>query len=144
MKLSKTLNFALRENNLDSLNTIIGRAQTKVTFWGNRVITVGGYKSSYSIKLLANKLIKLSYERCEKQDLSTKDREDGITLSRKVNKFYAETDAQIKQCNFLTRFFVWLREFSFIPYTTRFYVEETLESNFKTLSEENILKHFGI
>jgi hypothetical protein len=62
---------------------------------------------------------------------------------RKLESFYRISDTQIQNSNCFTKFLNWIREFSFIPYTTRFYIEETAERRFRGYSEVKFLQQFG-
>ena len=46
------------------------------------------------------------------------------TIEDKIDFFYKESDKMRENKNLITKFFLWLREFSFIPNTTRFFWEE--------------------
>ncbi|NGX63169.1 MAG: hypothetical protein KR126chlam6_00576 [Candidatus Anoxychlamydiales bacterium] len=118
--------------------------KTNVTFWGKRVVVSDYYKGSISLNTLASKILKLANERCEKGDLTTEERLHGIGLSRKINAFYEYSNKEVKNRNFLTRFFVFLREYSFSRNTTRYCVENNfIYKRFSAYSENEYKKIFG-
>lgn len=121
----------------------IDSAQVKTTFWGSRVVEVKGYTGSVYLDDLARKILEAGGRRCEADDLLPAERIAGIGIVRKLKDFYRTSDIRIKNSNFFTRLLNWIREFSFFPYTTRFYIEETAEIPFRAYSEGKFLQQFG-
>lgn len=128
---------------LETVKNLIDSAQAKTTFWGSRVVEVNGFTGSVYLEDIADKVLKASEERVDADDLTLKERIMGIGVVRKLVGFYQVTDAEIQDSNFLTRFLNWIREFSFVPYTTRFYIEEIAEKYFRGFSEVKFLQQFG-
>ena len=87
--------------------------------------------------------LRVSDQRCELDDLTLRERVAGIEIVRKLENFYRVTDTEIQKSNFLTRFLNWIREFSFVPYTTRFYLEDGADDKFRAYSQDRFLKQFG-
>jgi hypothetical protein len=138
-----SLNFS---TNLEVVKNLIDKAEAKTTFWGSRVIKVAGYTGSIYLDDLAKKIIDAGRQRCEADDLQPAERVAGIDIVKKLRNFYEVTDTQIRNSNFFTRFLNWLREFSFDPYTIRFYIEKiggTAEDNFRGYSDAKFLQQFG-
>jgi len=75
--------------------------------------------------------------------LTPAERIAGVEIVKKLQRFYCETDAQIKNSNLFTKFLNWIREFSFMPYTDRFFLRETAEENFCAYSASRFLQEFG-
>ena len=68
------------------------------------------YKGTCSLDFLADKITKLAKFRCFDEDnFNATERLEGLSIARKIEGFYNKTDGQIKNSNFLTRFFVYLR-----------------------------------
>ena len=128
------LSKELSTNDFEKLNRVLDISTTKVTFWGKRVIVSDyyifsrPYKGSYSLNTLASKMLKLGYQRCSDDSLTDKERLHGINIANKIHKFYEETDKQIKNRNFLTRFFVSLRKIFSDLFL--YYVDELKKPNF--------------
>lgn len=66
-----------------------------------------------------------------------------MDIIKKLQKCYQTTDAQIKTSNFFTKALSWLREFSFTPYTERFYLEDFTGSHFLGYSPTKFFQTFG-
>ncbi len=129
---------------LSTINDLLESAQSDITFWGERVVTVATYEGSFSLKTLASKISQASFKRCYLDDLTTQERIVGIDLTNKLRVFYQVTDAKIAQTNSFQRFLNWAREFTFSPYTPRFHIEEgSVGDNFRSYSESRFLREFG-
>jgi len=137
------LNSLSFSTQLDTVKNLIDTAQAKTTFWGSRVIEINGFKGSVYLDDIANKILMAGNQRLEADDLTPAERIAGIEIVRKLENLYQVTDAQIRNSNFFTRLLNWIREFSFIPYTTRFYMQETAEEKFRAYSKEKFLQQFG-
>ncbi len=118
-------------------------AKAKVTFWGGRVVKVDGFKGFVSLDFLARKLIKAANARCESDDLTVEERLMGLNITRKVNLFYINIDEQKDLSNFFTKFLVWIRSFSFSPYTPRLYINDFVDDDFLAYSKEKFMQQFG-
>lgn len=125
---------------LEDPNTVI-----KVTFWGERVVEVRNWPHEDEVNIMGlivwppstrsfsldDIAAKVWTAHVNTRQLSQLDRDVGQKIVKKIQEFYETTDKQIKLENYLTRFFVWLREFSILPYTPRFYLENSPSSYFK-------------
>ncbi|MBI5346574.1 MAG: hypothetical protein HZB76_05485 [Chlamydiae bacterium] len=116
-------------NQLVDLNNLFDptKAQTKITFWGTRVVEVKGYSRYISLSSLAKEVImagglhtKFDNVRSrpfkEQFDFETAQYnfyQAGVELVGKLRNYYKLTDDQIKNSNFFTRFLNWFREFFF-------------------------------
>lgn len=144
MNLSEYINCLNTSNKLVDLNLLLEKAECRITFWGGRVVTVKGYVGSIELDRLVCSVLDKSRERSESDDLSTKERLVGIGISTKLNNFYHITDTLIRKANWFTRLLNYLREFTFIPYTSRFYAEEgVIEDHFRGYSEQRFIREFG-
>lgn len=135
-----SLNFS---NQLATVKNLLDTAQVKTTFWGSRVVEVNGFSGSVYLDDVARKILTAGYQRSDADDLLPAERIAGVEIVRKLKDFYRVSDTQIQNSNFFTKFLNFIREFSFIPYTTRFYIEETAEGNFRAYSEVKFLQQFG-
>ncbi len=133
------LNFSTQ---LEEVNKLLDGAQTDIIFWGTRVVKVNGYSGSVSLENLARKTLNVGQLRCEADDLTPSERIAGVEIVRKLQKFYKLTDTQKQNVNFITRFFIWIREFAFTPYTTRFYIDGGPDE-FRAYSKEKFIQQFG-
>ncbi|MFI0434465.1 MAG: hypothetical protein ACH350_01885 [Parachlamydiaceae bacterium] len=129
---------------LPAIHTLLKNSQGSVSFWGNRVITVAGYEESLSLDELVTKMLSASRQRSDLDDLTTQERVAGIEISDKLKNFYQLTDSKISQANWLTKLCNWVKEFTFFPYTPRFYIEEgVMEREFRGYSENTFIQQFG-
>jgi hypothetical protein len=134
---------SLEFSQLEAVEKTLRTAKAKVTFWGARVVEIEDSGLCIKLDALAKMILKLSYQ-CSETDGVTKEvRIAGIEISDKLIGFYKSTDKAFEEANFLTRFFRFLREFSFSSYTPRFFVEEVMESAFRSYSKDEFLKKFG-
>lgn len=130
-------------SHLADVKNLLDTAQVKTTFWGSRVVEVNGFTGSVYLEDMARKILNTSRQRSDADDLSPAERISGLDITRQLENFYIISDEQIQKSNFFTRFLNWIREFSFIPYTTRFYFEKTAAGNFCAYSEVKFLEQFG-
>ncbi len=135
-----SLNFS---NQLADVKNLLDTAQVKTTFWGSRVVEVNGFSGSVYLDDVAKKILSAGSQRSYADDLLPAERIDGIEIARKLQGFYRVSDTQIQNSHFFTKFLNWIREFSFIPYTPRFFFEKTAEKNFRAYSEDKFLQQFG-
>jgi hypothetical protein len=126
------------------VKNLLDSAIVTVTFWGNRTVHVNGIHGSVDLVHLVKKVLAASYERRDAEDLSPSERIAGIGIAKDLQLFYDITDSEISKSNFVTRFFVWMREFSssLVPYTPRFYLEQTVDENFRTFSGAQFQRYF--
>jgi hypothetical protein len=135
-----SINFSY---DLEALKILLDTSQVKTTFWGSRVVEVKDFTGSVYLEDIAREILVIGRQRSDADDLLPEERIAGIEIARKLEGFYRISDTQIQNSNFFTKFFNWIREFSFIPYTTRFHIEETAEINFRGYSEVKFLEQFG-
>lgn len=135
-----SLNFSTQ---LKDVENLINASCTKTTFWGSRIIKINGFTGSVYLDDIARKILKAGRERSDADDLTITERMSGMEIVKKLQKFYCDTDIKIQNSNLFTKFLNWIREFSCIPYTTRFYLEETADSNFRAYSQAKFLEQFG-
>ena len=143
------------ETHLDSLNysaqlqaiknlLISDSAQAKVTFWGSRVVEVNGFTGSAYLADILKKILATSYQRRDADDLTAAERISGVEIVKKLQRFYTDTDDQLKNSNLLTKILNWIREFSFIPYSDRFFLADgTIKDNFCAYSPSKFIQEFG-
>lgn len=137
------LNSLSFSSQLIVVKNLVDAAQVKTTFWGSRVVEVNGFTGSAYLEDIARKILRAGSQRSGADDLLPAERIAGVEIVRKLEGFYRISDTQIQNSNFFTKFLNWIREFSLIPYTTRFYIEETAEGNFRAYSEAKFLQQFG-
>lgn len=129
---------------LQDVNTLLYTAETKITFWGGRVLESPHYTGSVSLDEIARRTLQAACQRSESDDLTMEERVAGIEIVAKLRSFYRVSDTQICNSNFLTRLFNFIREFTFNPYTLRFYAQDGLtESYFRGFSREKYKQEFG-
>ena len=127
----------LNENKLDlveQLNETLNRLEgssVKTTCWGSRVIEINAFgdypPECVYVDDLARQLLKKAMSPIAIDKLAGAGRHWGLEIVEKLKEFYTETDKQIQGSNFFTRFFTWIREFSFTSYTPRFNIENEAE-----------------
>lgn len=132
-----SLDFATQ---LGAVRSALEGATTRITFWGTRVVEIRG--NSYTLETLVGRVLEAGRKRCDADDLTLRERVDGIEIESKLKQFYQLTDAQIPHLNWLTWILIRIREFSFIPYTPRFYLEDT-SSSFQLFSPVRYYLQFG-
>ena len=128
---------------LDVARNLMDQAQATTTFWGNRVVKVEGFTGSVYLEDLVRKTLGAARQRVNEDNLTPSERVAGIEIVKKLSKFYRVTDQEIKNSNFFTRLLNWIKEFSFIPYTPRFHLEETAAQDFRAYSKAKFLQAFG-
>lgn len=136
--ISKNLNINTTAEVLEQLNGILDTSQAAVSFWGTRQVSYKGERVSFT--QLAQK-VSIAADFCRENGLDELRREQWISISQKIAAFYDKSDVAIKNKNFITRFFVSVREFTLFPYTQRFFYEEGIvESHFCSYSKEALEK----
>ncbi|WP_068466674.1 hypothetical protein [Candidatus Protochlamydia phocaeensis] len=144
MRIGDYINSCNFASELPAINNLLTSAQGSVSFWGKRVITVAGYEGSFSLDELARKVLQAGGQRSDSDDLTTQERVAGIEIRNKLENLYKVTDTKISQRNWFTRLCNWVREFTFFPYTPRFYTEDGLMENyFRGYSENKFVQEFG-
>lgn len=136
------------ENNLEELSKLVGTCDpdvcSDVSFWGQRVVTVPNYSGSVSLEWLTQQVQRALYKKREKDNLTLADRIAGLDIVKKLQEFYVTTDKKLSSKFFLTRVFNWIREFSVLPYNTRFYLEQVDAREFTVYSKDKFKKAFGV
>jgi hypothetical protein len=122
---------------------LIHECHARVTFWGGRVIEAKGKRGSVSLDFMSSRVHAAACDRSHKDDLTLEERIAGLEIVKKLLDFYKETDDQIKTRNFFTRLLLRIREFSVVPYTTRFYLEDFSSQNFRAFSKQKFAELFG-
>lgn len=135
-----SLNFS---NQLTAVKSLVDAAQVRTAFWGSRVVEINGFTGSVYLDDVARKILRAGNQRSDADDLLPAERIAGVEIVRKLEDFYRISDTQIQNSNFFTRFMNWIQEFSFIPYTTRFHIEQTAEANFRAYSKIKFIQQFG-
>lgn len=139
-----SINFSTQ---LEVVKNILDKAETRITFWGTRLVEVGEYTGSITLESIASRVLKASNQRCEADDLTLAERVAGLDISKRVENLYLITDKQIQNANLLTRLFRWIREFSFIPTRLHFVGKgifaPSAEEYFQTYSKQKFIRQFG-
>ncbi len=130
------LNFSTQ---LDEVNKLLDKAQTKITFWGLRVVSVQGNEGYVPLDYIAEKILKASP--ANPDALTPEERIAGIEFIKKIKTFYRITDAEIKKSNLFSRLLNLVREFTFSNYATRFYIKGHL--SFQKYSVAKHIEEFG-
>ncbi|GAB4231640.1 MAG: hypothetical protein Tsb0021_10080 [Chlamydiales bacterium] len=123
-----SLEFNDKDNlvsNLTKFRNILNSCEAKVSFWGGRYITSPDSVESVSVDFIAKKILQIERHYSSDFELSLEARVLGLDLTKRVRTIYTETDKKIQSSNIFTRVFNFIREFSFFPYTTRFYIKES-------------------
>ena len=84
-------------------------ATTTLSFWGTRRIKAVGYDNRAPIDSLAGRVMELV--RSKKFEYTQEERDMGIQIVANINKLYSDSDQQVANSNFLTRFFCALESF---------------------------------
>ncbi|QZA58567.1 hypothetical protein [Candidatus Rhabdochlamydia porcellionis] len=137
-----SLNFS---NELANINQMLSSAQSHVTFWGERVVTVVGYEGSTSLDKLLKKVLCSSGQRSYFDDLSTQERIAGIEITNKLKSFYEITDVKISQKNRFTRFSNTVTEFMICSFPCPFHLDalHAVEGYFLGYSKDSFIQEFG-
>ncbi len=97
-------------NELSELEETLSKAKVSTTFWGYRIVTIEGSDHPLSLDDFAEKILKIGHSYYDNKCLDSKTSQLGLKLVSKIEGFYKSTDGQLKNRNFITRFFNWLRE----------------------------------
>ncbi len=155
---AKIMNLQTRLNNLnfntqlEAVQDLLAPAQTKITFWGQRVVEVPGINGFVSLNALTEKIAQVANSR---NDPSLAKRQAGLKIQSKLSNCYALTDRQSKACNIFTRFLTKVRDklqntsieddsaFFKIPFITpRMFAEKSSKFNLYTATQ--FYAHFGM
>jgi hypothetical protein len=137
------LNSADYSAQLVEINDALDNIHVGISFWGARVVRALDNGTSISLKTVTEKLLSTASRRCDTDDLTPQERIAGVEATSKLLNLYQVTDTQIVHCNWFTRLLHQIREFSFTPYTTRFYLDDDATSLFCAYSQEKFLREFG-
>ncbi len=117
---------------LEEFKNILESTQTRVTFWGTRVIEPlgassfpSGIDNSISLNAFVNRMEPLQMARISN---NLYDPETPKRIIRKLNEFYSQTNAQLSQGNFITRILNYIQESIFNPLPSLDRIRETLDS----------------
>ena len=143
MKINTYINNSNIENQWVETLNLLKDAEVKVNFWGGRVIKSSNYEGSISLKTVAEKIFCAAQKRNEADDLTPSERIAGIGITKKINWMYQESDSQLQNANWFTKLLNKIREFSIVPYTTRFFVAHSLKGKFSGYSQAKAIQEFG-
>lgn len=118
-------------------------SKTCISFWGQRLVSVPGYEGFIPLEFLAKKVVAVAQESQWTHGLLFISRSTALDIVGRLQKAYLITDVQIQNSNFLTRLFVWIREFSLFPFTTRFHIEESANPSFRSFDDKQFVEIFG-
>lgn len=94
---------------LEELSQLANSAQVKLSRWGARYISTPGSNSSFSIDALAQRVTDFVKEHPHFNEVQ---REVGRFLAVRIDAIYAESDKQLKESWFFTRWLAVLRDLS--------------------------------
>src|SRR5437762_1213206 len=103
MKLDAYLNQSNCESQLIDINKILDKAETKVTYWGTRVVTIENYEDSVSLHTFTKRLQAAAYKRLVNNDLKYEERVAGMEILSKLEKLYTNSDADVKKSKLITK-----------------------------------------
>lgn len=136
-------NFAAQ---LQEVNTFLDTAQTRITFWGGRVLeSTENYSGSVYLDDIAKKTTQAAARRMEADNLTMQERQSGVEIVEKLRNFYEVSDTQVSDRNWFTRLLTWIREFHVFPYTTRFHIEDMglTHGYFRLFSHDRYARDIG-
>lgn len=118
---------------LKHLRSILEKGTPTISIWGNRQIQYGDQTLS------VNEIVRQTWKagrQCRNQGLDELRREQWIGVCNTIKPVYEKTDAVLKQCNFFTRFLVYIREFFINPLTKHDLIElDETKADFSAYSE---------
>ena len=130
--------FQSRLNSLDfnsqlkAVSELLDQAQIETTFWGGRIVTDKRFTGSVGLDELANRVVKAGdYCIDALGNISLEQRVAGLDVVDKLKRLYLLSDKEIQNSSLLTRLLNWIREFSFISYTTRYKIENLTKDCFR-------------
>ncbi len=130
------------EANLLSLGVTLENAEVQVGILGSRYVTSRSLNGCVSLDKIVASANEVFYKFRETWDYSKEERIKFKAIEEKIDSLYKRSDELIKSSNIFTKFCNWLREFSFSPYTARFYWET--EPRLLVITQEsNGINHFG-
>jgi hypothetical protein len=129
ISLNQKMNSLFFSKQLNELKEILDEAEVKITFWGGRVIEVGGFTGSFYLKEAILKLSQASSQRWRAKDLLPSEEITGKAIAKKMKDLYQISNIQIQNSNLITRIMNFFREFSF-DYSSLFIIDEIIMYNF--------------
>lgn len=123
--LSKASSIATsdKEGALRFLEDALKGTDAHVSYLGTRYISSRNLKGSVSLDKVIIAATKVFDAYRKNWAFSNNERKVFKALEEKIDLFYEKTDSIIKYSDIFTKFLVWLREFSVLPYTNRFFWE---------------------
>lgn len=106
------------------LEKALKETEVKVNLLGSRYITSSSNKDWASLDKVTSTANKVFGEFRKTWNFSNETRKRIKVLEEKIDAFYKKSDELLSKVNIVTKILNWLREFSFIPYTNRFYWDE--------------------
>lgn len=131
------------ETNLAEVNRLFFTAQVKTTFWGSRLIVIGGLTGSVSLVTVIEKVYQAACTRRWADDLTREERVTGMDLVNKLKVLYEKTEKEIEVASLFTRFLNWIREFPFISGITVSDRLDTTHKQFRMYSGRSFQRDFG-
>lgn len=130
------------------LEQIIGNVKENITFCGSRYVYIQGEKETFSIHILAKRVMELMKQ--TRFEYTDEEREAGKKIAASITRIYEDNDERLKRKFFITRFFCyiidqinaysprfdWRYEHKKFDYYTKKQYEETFNSKPK--------KHGGV
>ena len=95
-------------NDLSKINDLlITKSETQITFWGSRVVKVGGYEGSITLDELSRKILSTQLK-------NPTDDDNAIKFINSLTKLYHFTDLMKENTNWFTKKLIKIREFAFV------------------------------
>ncbi len=132
-------------NHLPEIKTLLESAQTEITFWGERVITIPNYEGSLSLHEVTRRIINAADTRYN-TNLTFKERVAGQEIMDKMRNFYnVSWDTQFDRCNWFTKILFLIRECIPSNYhaRSRLSMGWATRDLFRVYSQEEYAKVFG-
>lgn len=98
--------------NLPQVNEVLENAQSDLSLWGDRMVTVKGYKGSISLILLFQKVLYAGMKRCKSDDMTPEERLAGLGIAKKMKVLYEKTNAKLCRSNCFTWVSNLIREYT--------------------------------
>jgi hypothetical protein len=105
MELNDYINNLDFSSQLNDVNQLLSQAQSNVTFWGKRIVTVVGYTGSISLDELATKVLNAAQKGSDLKNFTDQELNAGKEIMVNLRKFYKDSDAQSAQKKFLYKSF---------------------------------------
>lgn len=131
---------------LEEVNQLLNTAQTRITFWGTRIVENSAFEGSIALDDLARKINIAAFNHLVSGDLTPRQRISGVDVCHNLKRFYELTDIQINQSNCITKLIAWIRELPlFVPTMIRFDFRESDSTKhmFLTYTPAQFYTQFG-